>query len=93
MNRAAPKFSPGEPVIIQSEQHHQFRGVRAVVMRIYYYPDNTLGYFTLPMAPGNEFFKEGTWLESALRPLPPEELDGCFKSEQEGIGQDRKVSA
>jgi len=79
----APKFSPGEPAIIQSVDSPELNGLRVIVLECLGLLFNSAkdeimnAYRTLP-AP-----KDATgWWECALRPLPPEELAGCFDANE-----------
>ena len=87
----APKFSPGEPAIVQCQTMPQLNGMRVVVIRCVGLGIGNksraigLGYEVIPHPP------LGVWAESALRPLPPEELAGCFDANE--VPRKNEVSA
>jgi len=79
--RPEPKFAPGEPAIVSAKDSDkpELDGIRVIVIETTWSEHyKTWGCKTLPSfsnAPAD-------WVDEIyLRPLPPEELSGCFDSE------------
>ena len=85
MTIPAPKFAVGEPAIVDAKVSVQYNGVRVIITGRSWgrWRDVVTGeitqnwrYDTLPAPPS------GGWAESALRPLPPEELAKCREQDE-----------